>query len=736
MRNFASAMLLAVLLSFLMHTPVQVPAGDTLLPPAYITAFKERVPLEKVASPVSVLLPDDLKNEGVTTQGQLSGVVPNLLIPEYGASLTSTVYLRGIGSRMENPSMSLYVDGIPIMDKNAYDFDWTGIRFAALMRGPGATLYGRNSMSGTLVLQSQSPDGNSRTNIYAEAGSALTLRGGVTASFGRHVISANAKYNHGWFENVYKSALCDPYGGFSLRWKWEQPASGRKQWSNNLFATVSKEGGFAYGLYEDGILHPVSYNGEGSYRRISAIDGLRFRYQGDSFSLEATGSLQLLSDNMRMDQDFTPLPVFTLQQAQNSGTGTIEVIVRNNSQKWQRATGLFAFYRYNQMHAPVTFGRAGIESLILDNANRNIPPDIGYLDIPDNELLIASDFGIITYGAALFHESVVTAGRWRLTAGVRIDYEGGYMSYDCLAGLHYRFVPFMEADKAFEVPYRGAVAHSSGVQVLPKISALYETGVGLSVYGTVSKGYRAGGFNTQIFSDILQGRTMTALMEDLGVYLDTPTASVLAENTRYKPETAWNYESGLRFVRDLFRAEISLYYMDIRNQQLTVFPPGKSTGRMMTNAGRSRSFGAEAEADWRPGAFHFHASYAWCDARFVEYNDGNNDYSGNRVPYVPGHTAFLSAAWRHPLKKANLNLSVSARAYGPIFWDETGTLSEPVHVRPAARVSLAFPQWEIWLRGENLLGSTGRNFYFKSVGREFFSRERPRNILLGISITI
>ena len=149
MRTFASAMLLAFISALLLATP-----SDTLLaPPSYATAFKERVPLEKLASPLSVLLPAELKSDGIVSQGRLSAQVPGLLIPDYGASLTSTIYLRGIGSRMENPSMGLYVDGIPVMDKNAYDFDWTGIRFAALMRGPGATLYGRNSMSGTLVLQ-------------------------------------------------------------------------------------------------------------------------------------------------------------------------------------------------------------------------------------------------------------------------------------------------------------------------------------------------------------------------------------------------------------------------------------------------------------------------------------------------------------------------------------------------------------------------------------------------------
>lgn len=35
-------------------------------------------------------------------------------------------------------------------------------------------------------------------------------------------------------------------------------------------------------------------------------------------------------------------------------------------------------------NAPVTFKEAGIRSLILDNANRNIPADIGHLEIMDS----------------------------------------------------------------------------------------------------------------------------------------------------------------------------------------------------------------------------------------------------------------------------------------------------------------------------------------------------------------
>ncbi len=64
----------------------------------------------------------------------------------------------------------------------------------------------------------------------------------------------------------------------------------------------------------------------------------------------------------------------------------------------------------------------------------------------------------------------------------------------------------------------------------------------------------------------------------------------------YKPEYSWNYEIGGHFscMEGAVRGDFALFYIDCRNQQLTVFPPGQTTGRMMTNAGRTRSLGAEA----------------------------------------------------------------------------------------------------------------------------------------------
>ena len=737
MRTFATAMTAMVLLS--LFTAIS-PLEDTLtqeLPMITVTALKEQVPLEKVASAVSAISFQTLQKSSTYRPNALSSIIPGLHIPDYGASLTSTIYLRGLGSRMENPVMGLYIDGIPVIDKNAYDFDWEGVSRATMLRGPQGTLYGRNAMGGVLSLSTFSPCDHYRPTFRVEYGTANTVRAGISFTAGSSALSATYRHTDGYFDNAYKNEPCDPYDGLALRWKWVNYYGERMTMTNTLSANISKEGGFAYGMWKDGTQQPVSYNDEGSYKRLSVIEGFRLRHHGDLLVTDATASLQLLSDDMHMDQDYTEKSIFTLQQKELSGAGTMEVTIRRADDEalWQPQTGLFTFYRLNQMSAPVTFKREGIETLILNNANSHIPTEIGQLAISDRLMPVNSDFLIDTWNAALFHESVIDLDRWLITAGIRFDYEGGTMDYDCNTRLHYRFEPIMTVDRDLSIPYKGTVSHSH-FEVLPKLSVLFRASHDVALYSTVSKGYRAGGFNTQIFSDILQNMTMTATMNDMGVYLDRPFVSVSAQNTEYDPETAWNMELGTRIRHKSFSAEASAYYMDVLGQQLTVFPPGMSTGRMMTNAGRSRSMGVEAELGWNPGQFRSHISHAWCDARFVTFNDGNNDYSGNRLPYVPEHTLYASTGYSFNIGNRTLDIDASLRGEGPYSWNESGTQKEPFRLRAGARIALVSNDWELYVRADNLTDEPGRSFYFKSMGNEFFASSKPRMIMTGITLKL
>ncbi len=707
-----------LLISLLLAT---VPVQDTLQA-GTVVALKESIPLSQVASPVSSIRPELMRATGTYRPNSLSGMVPGLHIPDYGASLTSTIYLRGLGSRMENPVLGLYLDGIPILDKNAYDFDWEAVRGVTLLRGPQGTLYGRNSMGGVLAIRTLAPSDGARPNVHLEYGTAQSVRAGASFTTGNHAFSATFRHTDGVFRNAYKQELCDPFDGLNARWKWEKPSGDRLFLSHVLSVGLSCEGGFAYGLHREGEDLPVSYNDEASYRRLFVMDGFKLRHRGDRLVLDGTASVQYLLDDMRMDQDYTERSIFTLQQKQNSGAGTLEVLVRKADTKarWQPTGGVFAFFRGNHMHAPVTFKRDGIQTLILDNANAHIPADIGYLNISDEEMPVTSDFDILSWNVALFHQSVYRTGAWLLTAGVRIDYEGAWMGYDCLTLLHYRFIPTMKADKALDVPYTGSVGHSR-IEVLPKLSVLCEVAEGLRFFSTLSKGYRSGGFNTQIFSDILQRQTMNATMKDLGVYFDQPTAIVTAEHTEYDPEEAWNMEVGGRWSREHFRAEVSAYWMEVRNRQLTVFLPGQSAGRMMTNSGRGRNVGVETEAEARVKALTLRAAWSWCRT-----DDG--------VPYVPEHTLFAGASYSIDLNGCRLKGDAFLRGAGPFWWNEEHSLQEPFSARLGACITLAFPKWEWYVRGENLTGTESHSFYFKSMEKEFFAAGKPRMLYTGISL--
>ncbi|MBR2395264.1 MAG: TonB-dependent receptor [Bacteroidaceae bacterium] len=716
------------------------PLEDTLtqqLPVITITAPKELVPLDKVASAVSAISFETLQKSSTFRPNALSSIIPGLHIPDYGASLTSTIYLRGLGSRMENPVMGLYIDGIPVIDKNAYDFDWEGVSRATMLHGPQGTLYGRNAMGGVLSLSTFSPCDDYRPTLRIEYGTTNTVRAGISFTAGSNALSATFRHTDGYFYNAYKNEPCDPYDGLSLRWKRVSNCDGNLTMTNTLSANISQEGGFAYGMWKDGKQQPVSYNDEGSYKRLSVIEGFRLRHHGNLLVTDATASLQLLADDMHMDQDYTDRSIFTLQQKELSGAGTMEITIHRADEEavWQPQTGLFSFGRRNQLSAPVTFKREGIETLILNNANSHIPTDIGQLAISDPEMPVNSDFMIDTWNAALFHESVFDFDRWLITAGIRFDYEGGAMDYDCITRMHYRFEPIMTADRDLSIPYKGTVSHSH-FEVLPKLSALFRVSDDIKLFTTVSKGYRAGGFNTQIFSDILQNMTMTATMNDMGVYLDRPFVSVNAKNTEYDPETAWNMELGTRIRHESFSVEASAYYMDVRNQQLTVFPPGMSTGRMMTNAGRSRSMGVETQLGWTPGQFRSQLSWSWCDARFVSFNDGNEDYSGNHLPYVPEHTLFLNAGYSFKIGSKTLDVDASLRGEGPFCWNESGSQKEPFHLKANACIAFLSDNWEIFVRADNLTDETHRSFYFKSMGNEFFALDKPRIIMTGITLKL
>ena len=171
---------------------------------------KENRLLRELPTAGTQLTQQDMRAKQVTGIKSLTAVVPNLFIPDYGSNLTTAVYIRGIGSRINTPAVGLYVDNIPYIDKSAFDFNYADIEQIEVLRGPQSMLYGRNTMGGLIKVQTKSPFTYQGTDIrmgaatYGDAHTSVTHYHRISPRF---AFSAGGFYEHagGFFKNSFKN---------------------------------------------------------------------------------------------------------------------------------------------------------------------------------------------------------------------------------------------------------------------------------------------------------------------------------------------------------------------------------------------------------------------------------------------------------------------------------------------------------------------------------------------------
>ena len=156
-------------------------SGDTLsLGEVTVTAIKQGADLRTQASAVTIIGHNDVERNLVASVRNGSEMVPNMLIPDYGSRMTSTVYVRGIGTRIDQPAVGLTIDNVPVMTKENYDFDMIDITRMEVLRGPQNTLYGRNTLGGLMNVYTLSPLNYQGTRAVVEGASHGTWRVGAS----------------------------------------------------------------------------------------------------------------------------------------------------------------------------------------------------------------------------------------------------------------------------------------------------------------------------------------------------------------------------------------------------------------------------------------------------------------------------------------------------------------------------------------------------------------------------
>ena len=754
---------------------------------------KENRKLRELPAAVTLLSQKDMQANQVTSIKSLSALVPSIYIPDYGSKLTSAIYIRGVGSRINTPSVGLYVDNVPYIDKSAFDFNYSDIERIDVLRGPQATLYGRNTMGGLIRVHTKSPFSYQGTDLklgaatYGTYNASLTHFHRISEKF---AFSVGGFYDHanGFFKNTALDKKVDWLNSGGGRIRAILLPSDNVKLDFNVNYEYSKQGGYPY-IYTgrvflaDGETDPredkigkISYNDESTYKRNLFNTNLNVVYQGSKFIFNAVTGYQYLKDRMFLDQDFTEKDIFNLDQRQKLNVLSEEIVFKSKPGTWWEWTsGAFGFYQWLNTNGPVTFKGQGVQEVIQDNINNNIP-SMGAMgsmdiDITSRPLYVSGNFDTPILNGAIFHQSIfkIVPG-FTATVGLRLDYEKTSLTYNSGSQINYdfnmdsRMLPEPIKQSLSLSPVLKGKIENSYLQLLPKFALQYEWKQGSNVYATISRGYRSGGYNVQMFSDLIQtcmengmkGQVKDEVIKIFDNIQGMPESikeSIISKipgagpepdvkgSTTYKPEYTWNYEVGARL--NLFNNRLvmdgALYFMDTKDQQVAKFAES-GLGRITTNAGKSKSYGAEATI--RAGITEWlsvHANYGYTHATFKDYETNEKvdgqletiDYTGNYVPFVPRHTLSAGAQyiWKMPtrclwLDRIQFNLNYNAA--GRIYWTENNEASQSFYGTMDGRISFEKGPGAVafWVR--NALDKKYQTFYFESMGNGFMQRGRPR----------
>ncbi len=216
-----------------------------------IAAPKENRKLREQPAAVTLLSQQDMQNSQVNSIKNLTSVIPNMFIPDYGSRLTSAVYIRGIGSRINTPSVGLYVDNIPYIDKSAFDFSYADVERIDVLRGPQGTLYGRNAMGGLIKVHTKSPFSYQGTDFRMGAGTHNAYNTSLTHYHRfseRFAFSAGGFYDYqgGFFRNAVRDEKADKGQSAGGRIRAIYLPSDNWKADLNINYEYSDQGGYPY----------------------------------------------------------------------------------------------------------------------------------------------------------------------------------------------------------------------------------------------------------------------------------------------------------------------------------------------------------------------------------------------------------------------------------------------------------------------------------------------------------
>jgi iron complex outermembrane recepter protein len=611
------------------------------LPPVTVTAQKEPEDKQKVPVSVTAVARDTIDAAAIHIVSDAAIFAPNTYFTEWSARKLSNARFRGIGSSPNNPGITTFIDGVPQLSANSSSIELLDVDQIEFVRGPQSALFGRNTLGGFVNVTSARPSLSAWTgHVSVPFGThgAWGVRGGVSGPLVGNKVGLSVAFaeidRDGFTVNDVTGNEIDSRQAFSAKAQllW-LPTSA---WEGRVIFSAERARDGDYSLNDVGALRANPFHTARDFegradRDVVGTTILARRASGRLVFSSTTGFVTWKTQDVT-DLDYTPLPLTTRDNTEEDFQFTQELRFASAdnaavtlsdaaSLRWQ--TGVFLFS----------------QSYEQDAINSYAPFLVAPFAVSEHSPRSAlDDFGIGVFGQATvtFNEHLDVA------AGARIDYE------DKSATLESFFDPLI-------APPSRVDADETFANVSPQVSVAYRVQSDATVFATVGRGYKAGGFNSA-----------------------SP-----AGREAYGEELTWNVEGGVKtlWANGRVSANATVFFIDWDDLQLNVPNPAVPAQFFVSNVGGARSKGVEIEVGARAAeGLDVFTAIGYTHARFGRGSSSSGvSVEGNEIPNTPDYTLSAGAQYSRTVGQATISGRADAVFYGAFQYNDQNSLGQEAY---------------------------------------------------------
>jgi iron complex outermembrane receptor protein len=653
--------------------PGAAAAGNDII----VTANKREQTLLEVPSSVLVIEGETLRERGVKTFVDMAQQTPGVIVSTslVGGPTVQNFTIRGIGfddfRPNGNPSAAVHFDGIYQGSSALIGGQMFDVQRVEILKGPQGTLYGRNTTAGAVNVISSKPSDRAEGFATLDYSSFNTVRGEaavnvplaetvalrVSGLYDRTdgyltLLGANGAGGSTPLPGVIpgntdpgrddKTAHSEFYGARAL-------LSVGMGTGTQVLVNVhgfKDHGGQAQGQPTNGSAPAYSYYGniDPSRSRRNLGGSITLEQDiGEDVLLTVLGGYEWMKSQFEWD-DGSTARTFDIDYRDKVQQGSIEARLQNREPGDINWTVGGAWFKDRIRLFSFLDGSDTFRTTFEANYLQRRESLAGFADV---------DFRV--------------APRLRVDLGLRISHEKNRFS-----GYTYDLNPYGVSigSIAFALP---AEFDNTLDETSPsgRATVTYELSENASVYASVGRGFRAGGFD---------GSTIWS----------TPEADA------FKSEKVWAYEGGVKFMpsRGPVQFEVAGFYYDFANIQAGSFRTyDGATTSVRTNVGKARSYGGEASFTVRPvRAMAINFGVALLDTKITEIEAitaAEQARLGNALPFAPNMTLNGSIRYDFALTdRITLTPQVDARYVDAYYGDLDNTAPVGDFALVNARVDL------------------------------------------------